>query len=81
MVIVMPEDRRGLAVLEDFLYKTSNFSSTTNNYENLLDHVMNNIDLQRKRGGGKQSIDVEMPSFTISSDISVAKYMQAVMNH
>merc|ERR1719412_245531 len=25
MVIVMPEDRRGLAVLEDFLYKTSNF--------------------------------------------------------
>ena len=78
MVIVMPEDRGGLAVLEDFLHKKSLFSAT-NNYENMFDQVTNHIELARKRG--RTSIDVEMPSFSISSDISVAEYLEAVMNN
>ena len=77
MVILMPEDRRGLAVLTDFLHKSS-FFSETNKYQNIFDQVTNHIELARKRG--RTSIDVEMPSFTISSDISVAEYLEAVIN-
>jgi hypothetical protein len=78
MVIMMPEDRRGLAVLGDFLEKQS-FVSTTNKNENIFDQVTNHVELARKRG--RTDVDVEMPSFTISSDISVAEYLEAVMNN
>ena len=74
----MPEDRRGLAVLGDFLEKQS-FVSTTNKNENIFDQVTNHVELARKRG--RTDVDVEMPSFTISSDISVAEYLEAVMNN
>ena len=73
----MPEDRKGLAVLEDFLYKTS-FSESNDNYKNILDQISNNLELARQKE--RQSIDVEIPMFSISSDISVLDYLEKVSN-
>jgi len=73
MIILMPEDRKGLAVLEDFLYKTS-FSETNDNYENMMDQITRNLELARKRE--RQPIDVEIPMFSISTDVSVLDYME-----
>ena len=73
----MPEERKGLAVLEDFLYKTS-FSETNDNYENIMDQITRNLELARKRE--RQPIDVEIPMFSISTDVSVLDYMEKVSN-
>ena len=72
----MPEKSSGLAVLEDFLYQ-SNAVDTTRRYRNLFDQVIENIDEARHKKL-KQSIDVEMPMFTIESDIPVIDHMKKV---
>ena len=72
----MPEKNSGLAILEDFLYET-NVVDTTRRYDNLFDQVIKNIDEARQKKL-KQSIDVEMPMFTIESDISVIDHMKKV---
>ena len=72
----MPENVRGLAVLEDFLY--DGFLDTTKNYKNIFDQVAHNVELARKRG--RESIDVEMPLFTIKSETSVVEHMTKVFN-
>ena len=72
----MPEKSSGLAVLEDFLYQ-SNAIDTTRRYKNLFDQVIENIDEARHKKL-KQSIDVEMPMFTIESDIAVIDHMKKV---
>ena len=76
MIIMMPEKNSGLAILEDFLYET-NVVDTTRRYDNLFDQVIENIDEARQKKL-KQSIDVEMPMFTIESDISVIDHMKKV---
>ena len=73
---MMPEKSSGLAILEDFLYK-SNAIDTTRRYKNLFDQVIENIDEARHKKL-KQSIDVEMPMFTIESDIPVIDHMKKV---
>ena len=73
---MMPEKSSGLAVLEDFLYQ-SNAVDTTRPYKNLFDQVIENIDEARHKKL-KQSIDVEMPMFTIESDIPVIDHMKKV---
>ena len=72
----MPEKNSGLAILEDFLYE-SNAIDTTRRYRNLFDQVIENIDEARHKKL-KQSIDVEMPMFTIESDIPVIDHMKKV---
>jgi serpin B len=74
MIIMMPEKNSGLAVLEDFLYE-SNAIGTSRRYKNLFDQVIENIDEARHKKL-KQSIDVEMPMFTIESDIPVIEHMK-----
>ena len=76
MIIMMPEKNSGLAILEDFLYET-NVVDTTRRYDNLFDQVIENIDEARQKKL-KQSIDVEMPMFTIESDIPVIDHMKKV---
>ena len=73
---MMPDKSSGLAVLEDFLYQ-SNAVDTTRRYRNLFDQVIENIDEARHKKL-KQSIDVEMPMFTIESDIPVIDDMKKV---
>ena len=75
MIVLMPEDRKGLAVLDDFLYKTS-FFERNNNYHNILDQIAQNMEFARKKG--RESIDVEIPIFSISSDIPAMDYLQKV---
>ena len=72
----MPQKSSGLAILEDFLYE-SNVIDTTRRYRNLFDQVIENIDEARHKKV-KQSIDVEMPMFTIDSDIPVIDHMKKV---
>ena len=76
MIIMMPEKNTGLAILEDFLYE-SNVIDTTRRHDNLFDQVIKNIDEARQKKL-KQSIDVEMPMFTIESDIPVIDHMKKV---
>ena len=76
MIVMMPEKNSGLAILEDFLYE-SNKIDTTRRYDNLFDQVIKNIDEARQKKL-KQSIDVEMPMFTIESDIPVIDHMKKV---
>ena len=73
---MMPQKNSGLAILEDFLYE-SNAIDTTRRYRNLFDQVIENIDEARHKKL-KQSIDVEMPMFTIESDIPVIDHMKKV---
>ena len=66
----MPEHEKGLAVLEHFL-------RTRNDFENIVDQMTRNIELARKNKY-RHSIAVELPMFTIKSDISVVKHMNEV---
>ena len=77
MIILMPENRKGLSVLEDYL--SDNLADTTKSYENIFDQVTHTVELSRRRV--RHSVDVEMPVFTIKSDIPVMEHMQAVIKH
>ena len=71
---MMPENRIGLAVLEDFLH--DGVHDTTKNSQNIFDQVTTNVELARQRR--RLSIAVEIPKFTIKSDISVVEHMSKV---
>jgi hypothetical protein len=74
MIIVMPDNPRGLTFLEHSLKTSQNDPSA----ENLFDIAYEALEPQRNT---RTEHVVTMPPFTIDSKISVTKYLQRVYKY